>query len=70
VLTIAEIRGVLPRPVDRATVARWIARGLRTADGRRVRLAAERLGGRLVVTREALDEFLAALNSTSGAVAP
>jgi hypothetical protein len=72
VLTIAEIRRSLTRPVDRSTIRRWAARGLRTPDGRRVRLAAERLGGRLVVTREALDAFLAALNPdrerTGGAV--
>jgi hypothetical protein len=62
VMTIAEIRGSLDRPVDRATVARWVRRGILAPDGRRVYLRAKRLGGRLMVTRNSLDEFLAALN--------
>jgi hypothetical protein len=43
-------------------IGRWVRRGILAPDGRRVRLAAERLGGRLVVTRGSLEAFLAALN--------
>jgi hypothetical protein len=62
VLTIAEIRRSLARPLDRSTVGRWVLCGVLAPDGRRVYLRARRLGGRLVVTREALDAFLSALN--------
>ena len=71
-LTLREISRSLDRTVDRSTVGRWVRRGVLAPDGGRVRLAAKRLGGRLVVTREALEAFLAALNPdrerTGGAV--
>ena len=71
-LTLREISRSLDRTVDRSTVGRWVRRGVLAPDGRRVYLRARRLGGRLVVTREALDNFLAALNpsQTERAVSP
>src|SRR5262249_17954421 len=49
--------------VHPGTVNRWILYGLRTRDGRRVRLAATRVGGRRALTRKALGEFLTALSA-------
>jgi hypothetical protein len=40
---------------------RWITKGSRSPDGRRVRLEAVRLGGRWITSREALTRFAEAL---------
>lgn len=45
-----------------ATVSRWVSAGIKLRDGRRVRLAATRLGVSVFVTEEALAEFIAAQN--------
>lgn len=48
------------RPTNPATIFRWIRDGVRTPDGRRVRLEACRLGGRLLTSEQALARFIAA----------
>lgn len=53
------------RPVPPTTVRTHAVRGALTPDGRRVRLATIRQGGRLFTTLKAVDEFLRA---TGGAV--
>lgn len=62
-LTLAEIAQLVPgrgrKRVHASTVARWIARGIRTSpDGRRVRLKGFRLGSRWLSTRRFLRQFL------------
>lgn len=50
--------------VHPSTLARWIARGVKTVDGRRVRLRAVRIASRWVTTRTWLEEFAAAQTPT------
>jgi hypothetical protein len=44
-----------------STLLRWITRGVVTADGRRVRLRACRLGSRWITSRESITEYMQAL---------
>jgi Protein of unknown function (DUF1580) len=48
-----------------ATLTRWILRGIRGADGTRVRLTAVRCGGRWLTSTAAMAEFQAALTAAS-----
>jgi hypothetical protein len=48
------------RPVTTSCLSRWINDGVRTADGRRVRLEAATLAGRWLSTPAAFSRFLAA----------
>jgi len=48
-------------PVSTQTLRRWIESGI-DLRGQRVRLEAIRYGGRFLVQRDALDNFLARLN--------
>jgi hypothetical protein len=47
-----------------ATLTRWILRGVRALDGRRVRLEAVRVGCRWLTSEAALARFAAALGAT------
>lgn len=47
------------RPVNPSTVYRWIADGVRLADGTRLRLEAVRLGGRWLTSTQAIERFIA-----------
>ena len=59
-ITFREVLGILGRPkMAVSTVHRWRSPGV-LIDGRRVRLAAERIAGRWYTTREALEAFRAA----------
>jgi hypothetical protein len=65
-LTLAEACRLLPRGRNGSrphlsTLVRWITRGTPGPDGRRVRLAAVRVGGKWVTSRAALQEFAAEL---------
>jgi len=65
-LSCADIVKLLPpgrksATVSPATITRWIIRGCRAADGRRVNLRAVRVGCRWAVRRSWLDEFFEAL---------
>ncbi len=55
-LTLIQATKVLPGRPYRGTLLRWILKGV-LLDGKRVRLAAVRRGGRWFVTDEALDDF-------------
>lgn len=63
-LTLAHIAALVPgrgrNRVHAGTVARWIVRGVRTPEGRRVRLRAVRLASKWLTTRAWLDQFAAA----------
>jgi hypothetical protein len=63
-LTLREAAALIPgrgrRRVHASTIARWITRGVRAPDGRRVRLRAVRLGSKWLTTRAWLEEFAAA----------
>jgi hypothetical protein len=48
------------RPVTLGCLLRWVLEGARTADGRRVRLEAARVGGRWLTTAGAITRFVAA----------
>ena len=60
-LTLSEATRHLPKYNGRrphsSTVWRWCRKGVRTRGGERVYLLHLRLGGRLFITRQALDEF-------------
>jgi hypothetical protein len=47
------------RPVHPGTIARWVLRGVRTGDGRTVRLEAARVSGKFVTSKPAIIRFLA-----------
>jgi hypothetical protein len=47
--------------VDPSTVFRWVTKGTKTADGRKVKLEAVRVGGRWLTSRAAVGRFVAAL---------
>jgi hypothetical protein len=47
------------RPVSPSTVRHWVRSGAQAHDGRRVKLAALRIGGRFALRREDLLGFLA-----------
>jgi hypothetical protein len=63
-ITLAEAarccRTANGRPVHPATIARWIFRGVRQANGKRLRLAAVQRSGRWVTDLESLNRFVAA----------
>jgi hypothetical protein len=54
----------LPKPVSANTIHSWIRNGVTTATGK-VRLKAVRMGRRWLVSREALQRFLAATNGAA-----
>lgn len=60
--------------VDPSTVVRWLTKGMRTGDGRVVKLDAVRVGGRWLTSRGAVARFVAALTAaadpTSAATTP
>jgi hypothetical protein len=71
-LGLAEAARRLPsyrrgRPVNPATIFRWIHDGIRLPSGRIVRLEAIRLGGRWLTSVEALQRFAAAQTPMLGA---
>jgi hypothetical protein len=60
-----DIVSQLPRradgkPIPADTLREWIATGVRTATGERVRLKAVRVGGRYFLDPDSLREFVAA----------
>jgi hypothetical protein len=67
-LTLHEAASLIPgrgrNRVHASTVARWINRGVRTPDGRRIRLRAVRLGSKWLTKRSWIDEFAAAQTPT------
>ncbi len=54
------------RPINPATIWRWLQEGVRLPDGRRVRLEAARLSGRWLTSEPALERFLAAQTPALG----
>jgi hypothetical protein len=65
-LTLTEACALLPRGRNGSrphlsTLVRWITHGAPAPDGRLVRLAAARCGGKWVTSRAALNEFVAVL---------
>jgi hypothetical protein len=69
-LTLTEACRVLPRGRNGSrphlsTVLRWILQGAPAPDGRRVKLAACRVGAKWITSRAALREFSAALTPRS-----
>ena len=54
-LTSASRRFRLDRPVNPSTVWRWVKKGVRLPDGRRLKLEAIRLGGRWWTSLEAIE---------------
>jgi hypothetical protein len=60
-LTLDEAAQLLPHRPHPSALWRWARRGLRARDGRVIRLAHVRIGGRIFVTLQAIREFGAAL---------
>jgi hypothetical protein len=60
-IPLSEAVMLLPRPVNRETIARWSSRGVRRPGGGRARLETIRLGGRLLTTAGAVRRFPAEL---------
>jgi hypothetical protein len=74
-LSMAMAAGRFPpsrsgRPVHPATASRWALRGVKTRDGRLVRLEAARVGGRWVTTEPAIRRFIGALQPHETATPP
>jgi hypothetical protein len=46
-----------PRPMTASAILRWVLSGVRGPDGKKVKLEANRLGGRWVTSVEALQRF-------------
>jgi Protein of unknown function (DUF1580) len=70
-LSLAEACRLLPRgrkgtKPHLSTLVRWILHGSSAPDGRRVKLAAVRCGGKWITSRGALREFCAALTPKAG----
>lgn len=65
-ICLAEAAAYFPadalRCVNPATVWRWAQKGVRAADGSRVRLEVARVGRRWLTSRAAVARFVAALN--------
>lgn len=66
--SLSEAAGQFPpfrtgRPVQVATLTRWITDGVRARNGGLIKLKAKRLPGRWVVTDEAVAEFVEALTN-------
>jgi hypothetical protein len=79
VLTMPQVarRGPSTRqgkPLHPSTALRWVLKGVKTRDGRRVRLEAVRCGGRWVTSKAAFQRFLSAqtpnLNTNSAPQTP
>jgi hypothetical protein len=51
--------------VDPSTVFRWVTKGMRTPDGRVMRLEAVRVGGRWLTSRGAVARFVSALTAAA-----
>ena len=64
---INNIPGRTGRKINSVTAWRWVAKGLLTPDGRRVRLEAVKLGATWFTSREAMERFAAAITPTFSA---
>ena len=51
--------------VDPSTVFRWVTKGMRTPDGRTVKLEAVRVGGRWLTSKGAVARFVGALTAAA-----
>jgi hypothetical protein len=74
-LSISQIADILPpgptgKKVNFSTVYRWIFRGVRSPAGQLVRLESVRVGGRWLVSREALQRFVEMLSVRSSDASP
>ena len=72
-INIAQATRMIPgrsggKPLHRATLHRWISKGVKTPDGRVVRLESVRVGGQRMTTQEALQRFLGAMSGAGRAV--
>ena len=56
-LTLTEAARVVPGRPHASTLWRWARRGIRARNGQRIRLRHQRLGARVYVTRDWLDQF-------------
>lgn len=55
----------LPCRVERQTIWRWMIKGVRGRDGKRIRLQNLRIGGRHITSAEAMRRFFAATTADS-----
>ena len=74
-INIAQATRMIPgrsggKPLHRATLHRWISKGVKTPDGRVVRLESVRVGGQRMTTQEALQRFLGAMSGDGSGAAP
>src|SRR5918997_7046189 len=74
-LTLSQAAKLVPsyragRPTHVSRLVRWIVNGVRTDDGRVVKLEALRLGGQWVTSAAALQRFAEAMTSGQGPVVP
>ena len=60
---IADLPDAIPGRPSVQAIWRWILTGILDSGGERIRLASTKIGGRRVVSRVNLDEFIARLNS-------
>jgi hypothetical protein len=74
-LSLPQAARLLPsyragKPVNSATIWRWITSGIRLPDGTHLRLEACRLSGRWLTSRQALQRFIEGQTPARGAVQP
>ena len=60
-LTLTQAAALLPHRPHPAALWRWCRKGIVSRDGERIRLMHLRVGGRILVTREAIEAFGLAL---------
>lgn len=61
-VSINDARGFFPGRPSLSTLWRWSLQGVKGPNGDRVKLRTIKSGGRVFVSREAVDAFLAAMN--------
>ena len=59
---ITQLPAEFPGHPSVQSIGRWMLFGILAADGKRVKLASIKIGGRRMVSRSAIDEFIAAIN--------
>lgn len=65
-LTLTEAAKRLPTRPNSCTIWRWCRKGVRARNGERIRLEHMRLGGRILISPEAIEKFGRALAAADG----
>jgi hypothetical protein len=74
-ITFTEAAKLFPparsgKPVHSSCLWRWATRGIRTRDGRRVKLTVLRVGGRFITSERSIQEFCESLTNVADSDTP